>query len=270
MLTNLDKVLEEMPAVSSAALKLLEIINNPRTSREDVMKLVSVDEVLLASVFKYANSAAFGGYKRYESLKEIIEALGFNNIREIAVMVAARSVIKNNDLWLYSVFLGISAQKLAKQLDKDIKYTEEIYMASLLSSYGKLIINHFYPDEYSKIQKEEDFRKQLQIEERIFGINHLQLSANVLYAWGLPGSVISIIRNDQLTNPDPVIAQQNEIMDLARRLTYMEESDEYEIEDLLYDPEIRPGLIEHGIDQLKISPQFLEECFRDANEFTSF
>ncbi len=195
---EISRRIDDLPSISPAVLKLIQIIDLPKTTRDDVLKLITLDQVLFANAFKYANSAAIGAVKRLTSLTEIIDILGFNIIKNIAILSSLKKAVVNKNIWSLSVFLGISAKAIAKKLNLSNKDAEDLYMAGLLLTYGSFALSYFYPELYKEINPDLDLEARLNAEKNIFGINHLELSAMILRKWGLPESVTNIIESHAL------------------------------------------------------------------------
>ena len=75
----------QLPAVSTAATQLISIIENPMTSRNQIVDLLKVDEILFAECFKHANSAAVGAFRKFVTIHEIVDILGFSHIKRVAL-----------------------------------------------------------------------------------------------------------------------------------------------------------------------------------------
>lgn len=258
------KKLDNLPTSSPAVTKLISIIDNPTTTRDDVLHLLALDQVLFANAFKYANSAALGACRKLESLTEIVDVLGFNVLKSIAVLTALHNVSNNKELWFNGIFIAIAAKKIALKLNKDANFCDDIFMATMMQQYGLFAIIHFYPDQYQEIDTNLDFYQKLEQETTRFGYNHLNLAAKVLETWGLPKKVISIITNQE-SKKNEILEPYNLIIDLARTIL---EAGRLETEDK-FDcfVETNKALLKDLAFDLKLD--YIEEIFAETRSLMS-
>ncbi len=264
----IGKKLDSLPANSPAVTKLLSIIDDPKTTRDDILKLVTLDQVLFANAFKYANSAAVGSFRKLESLTEIIDVLGFGILKNIAILTALRNVTVDKQLWFEGVFLAVAAKSIAKRLNKDKHYCDEIFISGLMQSYGVFVLSHFYPDNYPEFRSMINYQERIKLERETFEMSHLDISAAVLLDWGLPQRVTEIIAN-QASYKGKATEEQNTIIELARFLLGMESMGDEEIKYLLKsNKELQANLTKQKI-ALYIDQEFINKLFDEAKDLVS-
>lgn len=266
---DISKKLDQLPASSPAVTKLISVIDNPDTTRDEVLRLVTLDQVLFANAFKYANSAAIGSYRKLKSLTEIVDILGFGILRNIAILTALRSVGQDKLLWQEGIFIAIAAKKISNLLNLNGDLAEHVFMAALMQSYGAFALNHFYPKEYGAIKDIKDFKQRLAEEKKTFGMNHLELTVMSLKQWGLPERVTEIIANQE-NHSSNKLAQLNTIIDLSRYLFGAKDMDQSSLEKFLEEnPELLARMRQYKILNPKISAKFIEDLFHDAEKFVN-
>ncbi len=219
---KLLQLADELPSVSPAAIKILDIIDNPNTSREEIVKTISSDEVLFAYTFKYANSAAKRVVKEVKTLNEIVELMGFNVIKEVATIVAAKSIIGDKRIWEESVFIATAAKNMAQRDKFDTRITDQLYMAGLFQNYGSFILLHHFRAIYQDILEIKNIRKRLNQEKKTFGVNHFQATAKVLEDYNIPEYTLSIIKRQSLIykfKEDEVVKGEMDDKQFNRELT---------------------------------------------------
>ncbi len=266
--SGIGKKLDSLPASSPAVTKLLSIIDDPKTTRDDILKLVTLDQVLFANAFKYANSAAIGSFRKLVSLTEIIDVLGFGILKNIAILTALRSVTVDKKLWFEGVFLAVAAKAIAKKLKHDRDYCDEIFIAALMQSYGVFVLSHFYPDLYPEYRSITNYQERIAKERESFEMSHLDISASVLLDWGLPKNVTQIIAN-QANYKDKETAKQNIIIELARFLQGMESKGDEEIKYLLKNNQELQATLKQQKISLRIGQEFINELFDEAKDLVS-
>lgn len=266
---DISKKLDQLPASSPAVTKLISVIDNPKTTRDEVLRLVTLDQVLFANAFKYANSAAIGSYRKLKSLTEIVDVLGFGILRNIAILTALRNVGQDKSLWYEGIFVALAAKKISNLLKLERDVTEHIFMAALMQSYGAFALNHFCPQEYKAIKEIKNFKERLNEEKKIFGISHLELTVMALKEWGLPDRVTEIIANQENHNDDK-LAQINVIIDLSRYLFGAKALDQNALDEYLkLDSPLLVDMKHYGIALSYITTQFISDLFDDAEKLVN-
>ncbi len=141
-LLTLDKYNhDDRVRISPVVLKLIQMIDDPKTKRSDVAKWISLDEVLSTNAFKYANSAFVGALRKLSSLDEIVNLLGFNVIKSMAILSSLRAVVIDKQEWFNTIFMAVAAKNIAAKSGYSHLACEDIYLAALLHNYTKSFNN---------------------------------------------------------------------------------------------------------------------------------
>ncbi len=259
-LEEINSRVEEMPSISSIAIDLIKLIDNPRCTREDVRKLVSLDEVLYAQIFKYSNSVALGGARgQITNLDRAIDVIGLNELKNVAFTAAARAMFKDKDLWRQSVFLASTSQFFAKHLDLSRNLQDDIYIAGLLNTFGVLVFKTFYEAEYKQFQSIQNYHERLEKEKEHFGINNLELAYLALRSCGLPENILDMIYSQQFYGSDK-FARHNAIVEIARRLSELKtHSAVDEMKVLSQDTQLAEMMNNFGLGSILVDKQLLEK-----------
>ncbi len=268
-LEEINSRVEEMPSLSRIAIDLIKLIDNPRCTRDDVRKLVSLDEVLYVQIFKYANSVAIGGARgSVTSLDRAIDVIGLNELKNVAFTAAARSMFKDKDLWRQSVFLATTSQFFARNLDLSRSIQDDIYIAALLNTFGVLVFKTFYEKDYKQFQSIQDFQERLDKEKEYFGINNLELAYLALRSCGLPETILDMIYSQQFYNSDK-FAKHNAIIEVARRLSELRtHSAVDEMKVLSQDENFKAMMDRYELSSILVDKQLLEKLNEQVETLT--
>jgi HD-like signal output (HDOD) protein len=76
------------PVLPNIALELTDLTRRSNVSYEDVIKVVEKDPLIVASVLKVAQSPLYGGRLPVQSLKDALNRLGINTLRDMVWQVA--------------------------------------------------------------------------------------------------------------------------------------------------------------------------------------
>ena len=259
---------EDLATISPAAVELINKINLPSTRRDEIARLVSTDEILLANIFKCTNSAAFNLVRRPKDVAEAIDILGINEIRNLVFAVAAKKVFVDLDLWYQSMFIALTAQRMAQESHLDANKTSNIYIAGLMQSMGTLIFKMFYKKEYSEIAAIQQHRSRELAEEETFGISSTTLAYEIVKDYGLPESIVEVIKTQGCDWESSDFKPENALIDLAISLSEIKKDDLHDQEgiDKVIDSKM---LSKFELADLTINPEFLEKLHEETNNFVS-
>ncbi len=259
-LEDISSRVDEMPSLSRVAIDLIKLVDNPRCTRDDVRALVSLDEVIYAQIFRYANSVAVsGGRGQITTLDRAIDVIGLNELKNLVFTTAARAMFKDQDLWRQSVFLAVASQHFARQIEVPMNIVDDIYIAGLMNTFGVLVFKTFYEDDYKKFQSIQNFKDRLQKEKEHFGINNLELAYLALRGCGLPENILDMIYTQQFINTDK-FQRYNVLVEMSRRLSELKTNKSVSaLKVLNYDREYQKMLEEFGLCSIKIDESLLEK-----------
>ncbi len=217
--TTLDEVLsriEDVPSVSYIAIEMLNLIDEPYTTRADIADLIALDEALCAKTFRFANSLVFGYKRRINKLEDAVSVLGFDQIKQLGFLVASQRLFMDLESWHESVYIAYTASRFARELRMSKEEADNIYMAGLMMSYGKLVFKYFYKTIHDEITRDKDLYECLEIEKKAFQVNHLELSVDALWRQGFPQEILQIIYGQMHYDNQELFTQKNALIELAR------------------------------------------------------
>jgi putative nucleotidyltransferase with HDIG domain len=186
---------DNVPALPEIVNKVLEQIENPKSTPQDFEEIISKDAVLTAKVLKVSNSAYYGYSRRIDTIRQAIIILGLDTLKSLVIAASAYASLKNpsegyglskDDLWRHSLAVAVGARLIAKQFG--FKDVERFFVGGLLHDIGKIllgphIINYIY--EIRNIAKMSDTSFNL-VEKQILGFNHCDVGAELANHWKLP------------------------------------------------------------------------------------
>jgi len=191
-----------LPALPTIIAKMIELIDDPRTSASTLAKLISTDQVLTAKILKLANSAFYGFPRRIATVNLAIVVLGFDTLKDLGLSVTIIGRFKNRSsnasfdmsrFWEHSISCGVVGKMLARRINYRI--AGEAFVAGLLHDIGKLILNQYFPKEFDAIMdrvrnKGESFR---QAELEVLGLGHARIGSWLVEKWNLPPHLVEAI-----------------------------------------------------------------------------
>lgn len=188
----------ELPAVPMVAGKVIELIDNPNSSLEDLQKAITADQAMTTRILKIANSSFYGIRQNIDTISEALSILGLKVTRLIVLAAATRGIYKRfgaveQKLWEHSLGVSIAAGVIGSEVSHVKR--EEAVVAGLLHDVGKVAINNSLPDKYSEILKkiDEDKMPSIKFEQEILGFDHTEVGYFLALKWGFPELLTEII-----------------------------------------------------------------------------
>ena len=194
---------ESLPPLPGTALRLIDVVNEPNATMEEVLEVVKYDQAVTGALLRYCNSAHTGLSRTIGSLKEAIVLLGTSKLVKLALSIHADSMLgspqdgyglERGDLWRHSAAVALGSPIVARRLKID--NANLLFTAGLLHDVGKVILNEYVADELAEIIRRVDELGQsfLEAEQETLGFTHAELGAMVAEQWKLPETIVRCIR----------------------------------------------------------------------------
>jgi putative nucleotidyltransferase with HDIG domain len=190
----LDRV-KDLPVMPEVAAKVMNLKEGGKEiSFKELEGIIKVDPGLTSKVLKIANSALYARQREITSLQMAITLLGFNNIRNLVLLLTASSMFPrmrksafHAGFWRHCILSGFLARGLAIRCQKGAG-AEEAFIAGLLHDIGQAVLYNGDPESYEQALKAERMGAMTleTIEEQMFGVNHRQLGGALLRRWNFP------------------------------------------------------------------------------------
>lgn len=276
--------IREIATLPTVAFRILELIDDPRASAQDVTRLIETDVATTMKILKVANSSLYGVRSEITSIQQAVVTLGLNRISNIAVSVALFSQLFSasvqqgvfmNEYWRHSCATGIVARTLASKLK--INLSEREFVGGLLHDVGKMVMIQFFPEEFARVVEkvETELLSDVEAERAVFGVDHNAAGEVIAKMWKLPSDLLDVIVHhtnvDAAENPGamlPVVRIADLLCEIwgagihegIREL----ELEQEKVWNMLCD--MRPSLRELDVEVFTFE---LEEEFKKAEEFIS-
>lgn len=193
VVATLAEELEQVPANRAAALRVVQMVDDPRIGSSDVAASVSLDPALTARVLQVANSAYYGMSGRIRTTAFGVTVLGFQTVRSLAAIAAAG--ISGNDalpqgFWTRCAAAASGGSVLAARAGAS---APDAFCVGMLHDLGTVLLWKRDPEVYEALPAPTPERSLLSIEQGTYGIDHAALCAQVLSAWCVPDDLCSAI-----------------------------------------------------------------------------
>lgn len=207
-----------LPPAFELIPRILVLLDDPDVNSETLAQIIHADAGLTTDVLRAANTAAYAGAARIESLPQAIVRLGLREIYRLLTAIITSPNLMNLDafgfqrvdLWQHSVACAFGAQILSRNVpsqDPEVAYT-----AALLHDIGKLVMAQVAKADYLALidSCKENNTPHFRAEQNAFQCDHAMIGSMLLKRWRFPEEIVGAIR----FHHDPAHAPEN-----ARHLT---------------------------------------------------
>lgn len=272
--------LGQIPTMPTIAAKVMQIVNDPHSSAEDVAKFISRDVALTSKVLRLANSAFYGIPRTISSVNSAIVILGFNTIRSLVLSASVLKVFPakpglvsfdRKAFWKHSFMVGIASRMLAQYYrKKKLVDMETAFSAGLLHDIGKIILEQYANEEYIPVLKaaKEKGLPLFMVEKSLIGMSHADVSGMLVDKWQMPNELKMPIANHHTPMEDKASQDMACIVHFANHICHLKGSGCMENETFapfISEAEAFLGL---GISQEQLLEEF-EKHIQEAEPFFS-
>ena len=219
-------VVEALGAVSrlatlpQIAARILNVVDDPAASADQIEKLVASDPVLSASVLRVVNSSFYGMPAKVRSTRQAIVVLGMNGLKSVALAVSLAKLFRGNTIhhgfdargpWQHSVTVAAAAKLICNHVRCD---PHELFLIGLLHDVGTMIEMQAMRENFIALMESRDRQRDepfCEAESRILGATHEELGIALCRKWNFPDSIASAVGNHHdpsgLDGPERRVAQ---------------------------------------------------------------
>jgi HD-like signal output (HDOD) protein len=193
-----------LPTLPTVVSKMIELVDNPKTSAASLARLISADQALTARILKLANSAYYGFPREISTVNMAIVVIGFNTVKEMGLSLSVFEVFKDSgpdksfdtaQFWQHCIGCGSAARLIARRFR--YQFIGEAFVAGLLHDIGKVILNQYMHDEFTAILTDVAENGALldEAENAIAGATHSQIGGWLAEKWNLPRIIVDSINH---------------------------------------------------------------------------
>lgn len=152
----------ELPTLPDMALKISKLIDDPNVSTEQIINLLSADQVICTHLIKTANSAALSRGNSVDNVRSAISRLGYRMLRNMVMTITMSRLLKVDsplinqrlkDLWEHSREVAANSYVLALQ-QKHLR-PEQAMLAGLVHDIGVLPLCIFADRHNPRLDQED-------------------------------------------------------------------------------------------------------------------
>jgi len=240
-----------LPSLSPIAIRLMELASDDDSSLADIEALIEKDPSLTIRILKLANSVFFRFGNPAKSVRQAVVRIGTRQTRLLALSLMLKDTFPMSKVgaadyrryWRMSLYQGIAAQSLARQLKT--RDAEEAFTAGLTLEIGLLAMLAAFADRAGS----EEFpwyplSSRLQWEKERYGLDHREVGELILTRWKFPASFIVCQKSSSLSRNVDELLPLVRICAMASQMSAFICEPEAGLSEVFDDLELRFGLTE--------------------------
>ncbi len=174
----------------TVASKLLSIPDSGHADFSELTTVLECDPAVCLELLRVANSSLYGFPGQINSVRHATVILGFREVKNLAVSLAAKDVFHSGnkalgmELWFHSLGCAVVARRIAKHWPEATP--DEAFLGGILHDIGKLVFLNALGDQYLEVIEGCTPFNVTSVEEQHFGISHEEIGQRCSEQWGLP------------------------------------------------------------------------------------
>ena len=187
--------LDPLPATLQ---RLMKALNDEDAGAYVIGEIVQFDHAIVSTLLRVANSAAFGGWVRTESVREAVGRIGKARVIDLVIGDHIKKLqgaapmynLTEEDLWLHSTAASLAVRAIARECPS-AGLSESAAIAGLVHDVGKLVMVRHLNADVSALLNLRDEKKItfVQAERELFGCDHAEVGGAMAAHWGFPPEI---------------------------------------------------------------------------------
>ncbi|MFO8033279.1 MAG: HDOD domain-containing protein [Desulfohalobiaceae bacterium] len=213
----LEKDIKDLPAVKLSSIlgkdielftlpdifyRLKEIINNPRSSAQDIAQVVANDTALTARTLKLVNSPFYGFPQKIETISKAVTVIGTKQLSTLALGLSVLKLFKDvpstyldmDKFWRHCLAVGLCAKLISEHID--YPESEKMFVGGILHDLGRLVLLKKVPEHTAAAIKytwnNDVFLTQA--EKKCIGMTHSIVGAELCNYWKLSPFLVDAVK----------------------------------------------------------------------------
>jgi len=192
----------EIATLPEVTVKIIEIVENPKSTARDLHDVIKNDPALSARILKVVNSAFYGLPGQISSIDRAIVLLGLSAVKNIAIAASMTHLFTggNNiegfsgaDVWKHSIAIAVGSRLLSAAQGRP--QVEESFLAGLISDLGLLVERQVFSQELGEVvgRYRNEGRDFCELEQEVIGADHQAFGMALAKKWRFPQTLCTTI-----------------------------------------------------------------------------
>lgn len=217
-----------LPTPPAVAMQIVQKTSRSDVTVSEIAELLRQDPSICAQVLKAINSCLYSLPEPITSIDRAVLLLGLNTIRSIVLALslpAMQFTAIPDKVYRYFWQSSVSGAVIARELSLRMKIpsAEDDLLCGLLRDLGLLLLHQAFPEEmieFTRGMADRPFSSLTEYEREVFGVDHAEVSAELLRRWNLPDSFVTPIRYHH--RPERLAGERLDILERCERLSFVD------------------------------------------------
>ena len=202
IIANAIREISHIATLPEITVKVVELVEDPKSTAQDLHKVISSDPALCSRILKVVNSSFYGLPGQIGSINRAIVMLGLNAVKNIAIAASLAKLFRGGDLtptfsarelWTHSNVTAAAAKMVANSLRLGL--ADEAFLAGLIHDIGLMVEMQADRNKLIEVLRRvgadskgvpaNDF---VASEMAVFEANHQDFGAGLCEKWKFPKS----------------------------------------------------------------------------------
>jgi len=203
MYSELEKLIMkagDIPTIPVVATRILQLLEDPRTTADTLAQAVAADPAVAARVMKISNSSFYGCQRQIQTLSAAVMVLGFATLKSLVIAASVKEIYRpfgltEKMLWEHSFGAGLAARIIARSTR--MVNEEEAFLAGLFHDIGKIIMNTLDREKFQLLMQKVYNENLLfwEAEREVFPYTHADAGGLVIRKWNFPDELVTAVRH---------------------------------------------------------------------------
>ena len=197
--------IKNLPELSAVSMKIIDAVNDPDISINDLATVISVAPVLVCRLLGLANSAYFGSAGEITDIRvAIVRILGLNLVRSLSMGVLLNQALdtrkcsqfNSERFWMDALLTATLSQQFSLLIHDEAVVPSTAYTAGLILNIGLIVAVYLLPEESNLIllNAKENVSSISKEMTCLLGINQYELGGLLLEHWHLPAIYQTVLK----------------------------------------------------------------------------
>jgi HD-like signal output (HDOD) protein len=199
---NAIREISHIATLPEVTVKVVELVESPKSTAQDLNKIISTDPALCSRILKVVNSSFYGLPGQIASINRAIVMLGLNAVKNIAIAASMAKLFRGGDLgpnfsardlWTHSNVTAGTAKLLASQIKLGL--ADEAFLAGLIHDIGMMVEMQYDRAKLTEVIKNTGIDSKgipamdmLAAEQQVFEATHQDFGTGLCERWKFPKS----------------------------------------------------------------------------------
>jgi len=193
--------IEGLPVLPAVCRELNSVLARPDYAIRDVALVVEKDPSLCAKLLQVVNSSFFSVGRKMTTVQDAISYLGTTMLKNLVMSISLWRSLEEARPEAISRLQRVHTrcQRVAvlsrKIMSSSRTRAEEAFVAGLLHDIGETLLIVYLPERWERATKQSQAtgKPMYEVEQDLYHVDHAELGAHLLDAWGLPFPVLEAV-----------------------------------------------------------------------------